>query len=99
MSDETVLLGLERKGLALVLQSFCSLEHASWGQKSSLRSPSDLILGELRLAIGQINLCIPDLSSSITGKKRPWLAQLGRTMLKMVRMTSVANGYGVIESQ
>lgn len=40
---------------------------------------SDLILGELRLAIGQISLCIPDLSSSMTAKNRPWLAQLGRT--------------------
>lgn len=42
-------------------------------------SPSGLILGELRLAIGQISLCIPDLSSSMTAKNRPWLAQLGRT--------------------
>lgn len=36
MIDATVPLGLERKGLALVLQSFFSLEHASWDQKSSL---------------------------------------------------------------
>lgn len=34
--------------------------------------------GELRLAIGQINLCIPDLGSRMTARNRPWLAKVTR---------------------
>jgi len=41
------------------------------GRRLSVRS-------ELRLAIGQISLCIPDLSSSMTAKNRPWLAKVTR---------------------
>eukprot|EP00438_Fugacium_kawagutii_P030262 Skav219074 [mRNA] locus=scaffold1777:59216:61748:- [translate_table: standard] len=52
-----------------------------------------LCSGELRLAIGQISLCIPDLHSSETARNRSWLAMLGcREKVTRQRIDPEKNG-------